>query len=160
MKNEKQDQIIITPENVDNVVFKDVTISKKCSVSFETPLDENGEKRSKEWRDSHPGYSESVMIKFNMNGSALSDVLEDAAARLVIKGQTRIRDEKPTPESMAEYLEAQKREIEYNYAELEGRKPFTPESQLASASKKMLEAGTISQAQYDAIMDTIKWWQN
>lgn len=132
-----ENQIVITPDNIDNVVFENVTTDKKCSVSFETPYDADGNKRPKEWRNEHDGYDEETKIVFNFDGSALSDVLDDACARLVIKAQSRIREIAGTPEQMAEYLEKHERELEYNYAELQGRRKLSPMEQAKRTAAKL-----------------------
>lgn len=139
--------INITPENIGQLNFKGIELRTQLNGGFDSD-DENSHKID-------------LTFKLNGGGEVVEYLLDRATAALRIKVNTPngpIKGKAVDAETYQQYLEANDFSFTFDVAELMElkRTPATPESQLSSAAKKMLDAGTINQTQYEAIMATLK----
>lgn len=101
------EQVNITPEMLETATLDTVTKTVKMSTSFDAEAKKLGE-------------SEQINVTVDFSDVAVSDVMDDAIARLVIKINNMLKKHAVDSETYRDYLERNDHAFSFTYKEIGG----------------------------------------
>lgn len=143
-KQKKQERIIITPDNIDNVTFQDVKITEKLTAGYEKGV---------------PKSEKSVVtLVFDLTGADMMDVIQRAGSSYKITANQTNGELKKNAydnKSYQKFLADNNHRFEFHHAQLGGR---SAKAELTAPQEvmKLLADGKITEKQAKAMLAIVE----